>query len=260
MFGRRQARTHSQLMREQLNQGVGHLWQAAAHAAGGVGATVGPKWQSAKGHVPPGIGKVRDVTAHGVDTTMAAFLPLLDAARSGAATATRNGRGGGVMSRKAQQAGSKAGKRESGMSRKRATMLVSLLAAGAAIGAAGAVLARRRHRAHWEEYEAQGIDRVPDSAKSSLDSAKSTMDRGGHRVASAAERTGGTVASWADAARDRVDSATNSVKETGNIFAEQAGHAANSAAGRAGEIVDHGKPKADQFADKAATISKNSRG
>ena len=254
MFGRRQARTHSQLMREQLNQGAGHLWQAATHAAGGVGASVGPKWQSAKDHLPPGIGKVRDVTAHGMDTTMAAFLPLLDAARSGAATATATG------SRKAQRAGIKAGKKESGMSRKRATMLVGLLAAGAAIGAAGAVLARRRHRANWEEYEAQGIDRVQDSTKSALDSAKSTMDRGAQRVSSAAERTGGTVASWADAARGHADSAANSAKETGNIFAEQAGHAANSAAERAGEIVDHGKAKSDQFADKAATISKNSRG
>src|SRR5436305_6026551 len=89
VFGRRQVQTHSQLMRDELSEGFGHLWQAAAHAAGGVGATVGPKWDTAKGHVPPGIGKVRNAAARGAGTTMTAFVPIMAAARLGAATATR---------------------------------------------------------------------------------------------------------------------------------------------------------------------------
>src|SRR2546421_7320918 len=123
VFGRRQRKTHGQLMREELSEGFGHLWQAAAHAAGGVGATVGPKWYTAKQHLPPSIGKARTVAAHGLDSTMAAFTPLLEAARIGAETATTKAR-------------TKAGKKESGMSRKRTTLLIGLLTAGAAAGAA----------------------------------------------------------------------------------------------------------------------------
>ena len=77
MFGRRQAKTHGQLMRDELSEGFGHLWQAAAHAAGGVGATVGPRWDSARGHLPPSIGKARHLGAHGLGATMTAFAPLL---------------------------------------------------------------------------------------------------------------------------------------------------------------------------------------
>ena len=216
MFGRRQRKTHGQLMREELSEGFGHLWQAAAHAAGGVGATVGPKWYTAKQHLPPSIGKARTVAAHGLDSTMAAFTPLLEAARSGAASATT----------KARKARTKAGKKESGMSRKRTTLLVGLLAAGAAAGAAGAMVARRRNRAKWDEYEQRGIQAARQSAKSMLDTAESTLDKGAQRM----------------------DSSLASTKETANLFAEQAGQA-----------TEHGKSKTDQFAEKAATISKNSR-
>jgi len=224
VFGRRKAKTHGQLMRAELSEGFGHLWQAATHAAGGLGATVGPKWDTAKGHFPPSIGKARTAAAHGLDTTLTAFAPLLIAARDGATTATN----------KARKAKSKAGKKESGMSRKRTTLLVGLLAAGAAAGAAGAMMARRRNRAKWDEYEQRGIQAARQGAKSMLDSAQSTLDK-------SAQRTESTLAS---------------TKETANLFAEQA---AGSTAARAGEAIEHGKPKADQFAEKAATISKNSR-
>src|SRR5436305_14925872 len=100
-------------MRAELNEGLEHLRQAAAHAAGGMGAAVGPKWDSAKGHLPPGIGKARHLAASGIDTTMAAFAPLLEAARTGAVIATKNARKAGKY---------QAGTKESGMSRKRTTM------------------------------------------------------------------------------------------------------------------------------------------
>jgi len=219
VFGRRQRKTHGQLMRAELSEGFGHLWHAAAHAAGGVGATVGPKWDTAKQNLPPSIGKARTVAAHGLDSTMAAFTPLLEAARSGAASATT----------KARKARTKAGKKESGMSRKRTTLLVGLLAAGAAAGAAGAMVARRRNRAKWDEYEQRGIQAARQSAKSMLDTAQSTLDTGAQRIS-------GTEGSHA------------STKETANLFAEQAGQA-----------TEQGRSKTDQFAEKAATISKNSR-
>jgi hypothetical protein len=222
MFGRRKAKTHGQLMRSELNEGLGHLWQAAAHAAGSMGAAVSPKWDSAKGHLPPGIGKARHLAAHGLDTTMAAFAPLMEAARTGAETATKKARKAGKY---------RAGTKESGMSRKRTTVLVGLLAAGAAAGAAAAVVARRRNRAKWDEYERQGIQSAREGAKSVLDNARSTVDAN---------------------ATDSDDSARASTKETGNLFADQSAQAAHAAA-------EHGKSKTDQFADKAATISKNSR-
>src|SRR5437588_12511334 len=88
VFGRRQVKTHAQLMRDEMSEGFGHLWQAAAHAAGGIGATVGPKWDSAKGHLPNKA--MRAATAHGWESTLAAFAPLMEAARTGAMVATEN--------------------------------------------------------------------------------------------------------------------------------------------------------------------------
>src|SRR5437588_8760243 len=101
---------------------------------------------------------------------MTAFAPLLEAARSGAATATRN----------ARKARTKAGKKESRMSRKRTTLLVGLLAAGTAAGAVGAMMARRRNRAKWDEYERRGIQAARQGASSLIDSAQSTVDKGAH--------------------------------------------------------------------------------
>jgi len=221
VFGRRQVKTHGQLMRDELSEGFGHLWQAAAHAAGGIGATVGPKWDSAKGHLPKKA--MRGAAVHGWESTLAAFAPLMDAARSSAVQATKN----------AQKARNKAMKKESGMARKRA-ILISLLAAGAAAGAAGAMMAKRRNRARWQEYEARGAD---------------AMRSGGQKLASVAERAGQTVSGWTDATRESTDPATGS-RDNANIFAEQTKHTAGSMSGRTAETLDGGK---------AHSMSKNTR-
>jgi hypothetical protein len=226
VFRRRQVKTHGQLMRDELSEGFGHLWQAAAHAAGGIGATVGPKWDSAKGHLPRKA--MRGAAVHGWESTLAAFAPLMEAARSSAVEATKN----------AQKARNKAMKKESGMARKRATILISLLAAGAAAGAAGAMMAKRRNRARWQEYEARGAD---------------AMRSGGQKLASAAERAGQTVSSWTDAARDTVREGTESAtgsRDNANIFAEQTKQTAGSMSGRTAETLDAGK---------AHSMSKNTR-
>src|SRR2546423_14376539 len=80
VFGRRKAKTHGQLVRAELNEGIGHLWQAAAHAAGGMGAAMGPRWHAAKDHFPPSLGKASHLAAQGIDTTMAAVAPPMEAA------------------------------------------------------------------------------------------------------------------------------------------------------------------------------------
>jgi hypothetical protein len=106
VLGRREVRTHRQLMRDELGEGFDHLWQAAGHAANGVGATVGPRWDSARERLP-WVVRMREE----------------EAARQG----------------------------------RRTRILIGLLTAGAAAGAVGALLARRRTRSRWEEYEPRDV-------------------------------------------------------------------------------------------------------
>jgi hypothetical protein len=154
-------------MRTELGEGIDHLRQAATHAAGGVGATVGPRLGSVMERVSPGADRVRDVASQGWDTTVAAVTPLMDAARSGAAEANR---------RTARARKRMTRKKRSGMSGKRTGILVGLLAVGVAAGAAGALVARQRSRARWEEYESGGMSTAGDPAQAVLDSTRSAMD------------------------------------------------------------------------------------
>jgi hypothetical protein len=160
----------------------------------------------------------------GMEATMAAFLPMMEAARTGAAGATKAA---------AQKAGLKAGRKAA--RRRRTGMMVGLMAAGAAVGTAGALLARRRNRDKWQEYESEAIGTARHGTKSALDAAKSTMDRSAERVAGAAGSTKGTA----------------------NLFADQAAQAAGTVAGRTGETVEQGKARTDELANQA--MSKNNR-
>jgi cytoskeletal protein RodZ len=85
--------------------------------------------------VTPRYDRARDVAAKGWTTTRGAFQPMVDQMRMGAANARAE----------YEQAHKK---------RNRWPALVGLLAAGAAVGATGAMIARRRKAAaEWEEYE-----------------------------------------------------------------------------------------------------------
>jgi hypothetical protein len=164
---RSQAMTHSEMMRAELGEGFEHLRNAAEHAAGGVGATVGPRLDSARKRVGPGTDRVRDAASQGWDTTLAALTPLVEAARTGAVEAGRQTtRARKKMSRK----------KTSRMSGKRTGLLVGLLTVGAAAGAAGVIIARRRSRSQWEEYDAGSAGMANGQAQSVLDSTRSAMD------------------------------------------------------------------------------------
>ena len=63
MFGIGRRKTQGQLAKVELNQGLGHLRQAATYAAKGAGATVAPRVQAARGAVAPTAVIVRDLTA-----------------------------------------------------------------------------------------------------------------------------------------------------------------------------------------------------
>jgi hypothetical protein len=160
--------------------------QAAAHAAGGLGATVGPhigsakstakdKTASARGVVGPTAGKVSSAASHGWDSTLAAFAPLAEAARAGSEHGTKlrakemskNNKNKDHKDHKDHK-NHKDSKDHGGSwisftstktepePTSHKTLYV-LLATGAAVGAAGALAARRRTRTRWAEYEPSSL-------------------------------------------------------------------------------------------------------
>jgi hypothetical protein len=133
---RRSGKTHARLIREELGESLDHFVQAANHAAGGVGATVGPRMHAARDRVTPAAGKaagrVKVAAASGVGATAAALAPLAVAARNG---------------------GRRAIGRKPVKPARRWPRIATMLAAGAAVGAASALIMRRRRQQQWEEYD-----------------------------------------------------------------------------------------------------------
>jgi cytoskeletal protein RodZ len=121
------------MLRNDLGQTIGHLKQAATQGAGGVGTAMRPRMSAAK------------TAAMG---TAAGAMARMAAARKTGATQA------GEMARKAKPTMGKKKQRERRMARKRAKMLGRLLALGTAVGAVGALIARRRRQTLWTEYDA----------------------------------------------------------------------------------------------------------
>ena len=162
MFGIGRRKTQGQLARAELNQGIGHLRQAATHAAKGAGATVGPRVQAARGAVGPTAIIVRDRASSGVASTVAAVAPLLMAMRNAQAEAAGKALTGrkaaaakqAAMSKKVQAKNMKAAKKKQKRSR---GMTTGLLVAGTIAGLAGAMaMRRRREQQEWAEYDPTG--------------------------------------------------------------------------------------------------------
>lgn len=120
---RNEAKTRGQLLREELNQTVEHARRAAGHAAGGVGAAVGPRVSAARETVAP---RVRDTAARGWGSTVATFTPLSEAAQA------KLGNGRARRKKAARTA------------QRRWPVLAGLLACGALVGAVAAAMLRRR--------------------------------------------------------------------------------------------------------------------
>jgi hypothetical protein len=183
MFRRRQAKTQGRLMREELGESFEHLRLAVGHATGGADTLVRPRIDQAKRSVKPGVRKANRATA-------AAVVPLALAARSGVRSGLSGGRRQAEQAAKAARKGALKGKaklmREEPRMKRWPMVLGGLLAAGAVIGTAGTVIARRRaNRDQWEEY---GSAR-PTSGRTdaTIESAKSTMDTGRDKVQSLAD-------------------------------------------------------------------------
>jgi len=196
VFGRKQQRTQTQLLMDELAESYGHLKSAAGHVAGGTAEKLTPPYD-----------KARNAANRGWYTTKDAFAPLYVQMREGAANA-----------RKEQQ-----------VKKNRWPVLVGLLAAGAAVGAAGAMVARRRRTAaQWDEY-----DPMPAVSDASYGSPTSSS----------------TAASKMAGATDKVTASAANVAES---VSSQAGKVADSlhekSSGR-GSMPDKAARKASDIAD-----------
>lgn len=189
---RRPVKTHARLAREELNESIEHLVQAANHAAGGVGATVGPRVSAARERVGPAADRMRTVAAAGLGTTAAALAPLAVAARDGSRLAKRD-----MLAMK------KMTKREKKSSGRWPRM--ALLAAGVAVGLAGAmVVRRRRQQQHWEEYDpSRPMESPADQASGVL-----------HKAADTVSTTAETLAEKTSSAIDSATSARSASSGT----------------------------------------------
>jgi hypothetical protein len=165
----RRVKTRQELVRIEFGESRDHFRQAAHHAAEGLGASVGPRYSAAKVRantaktmVGPSAQKVGTAAQQGWTSTIAVLTPLADAAREGSVRAAS------LPSEKDMAKPKKAknvnGTEEGGSS----AGLIGLLAAGAALGAAGALVARRRNRARWAEYEPSELE-TDASAMSGMD-------------------------------------------------------------------------------------------
>ncbi len=134
VFGRKESPppTHSQLVMDELAQSYGHLRHAAGHLAGGAAEKITPTYDRARAAANRRMAVTRDN-----------FSPMYEQMREGAANARKL---------KDLQALHKVQEAAARPNRWRA--LVGLLAAGAAVGAAGAIVARRRRAAaEWDDYD-----------------------------------------------------------------------------------------------------------
>jgi hypothetical protein len=216
VFGRN-TKTHSELMRDEIVESYGHLKHAAAHAAGASAEAVTPTYD-----------KARNAASKGWVSTKDAFAPLYDTMREGA----RNARA----------------KAEKNVSENRRTwpVLVGFLAAGAAIGAAGAMVARRRRLAsQWEEYEPT-LDDAAESMKDTADSASGKVTAATKKVAGGAAAVADSVSTQAGKLADTLHekagtpgrSAVDAMSDTAGDLANKAKDGASAFAAFADETAD----------------------
>jgi gas vesicle protein len=190
VFRRRQLKSHGELLREELGESLDHLRMAAAHAADGAAGALAPRVVAAREAVKPGLRKASGYARAGADS-------LFTTAREGSRQARRRATRG------------KASKKETGMAGKRWPMVIGgLLATGAVIGAASALMRRRRSGRAWDEYSSTRTT----ADKSMIDSARTAMDAGVHKASptaeSAKERTSDLIGSAKSTANDRMGSGT----------------------------------------------------
>jgi hypothetical protein len=183
MFGRgKPSPTEKEQLLNELAQSYGHLKLAAGHVAGGTAEKVTPSYD-----------KARNAASRGWSTTKGAFAPLYEQIQQGATNARREY----IVAEKRKS---------------RWPMLMGLLAAGAAVGAAGAMVAKRRRAATWEEFEP-----MPEDDEFGYGTADSTPSS--HKVsqgaASVADKLSAQAGKVADSMQSKASRNSSSTSDTG---------------------------------------------
>jgi hypothetical protein len=223
MFGFHK-KTRGEMMRSELGESWDHFMAAAGHAANGVGQTLGPRAT-----------RLRGAASNGWTSTASTLAPLAVAYREGAADAA-------TIALKMKKKSVKAAKKGKPVSNRRTGMLIGLLAAGVALGAAGALVVRRRRRQEWSEYDPTGaLDSMSSDTRSMADKAAGksggTMDKLAHHTSKAMDKTA-----------DKLSSAASSMRKT-------------DLKGKADEAAERANEATDKMASKfgGSSSSQNSR-
>ncbi|MEV0455667.1 hypothetical protein [Catellatospora methionotrophica] len=219
-------KTRGELMREEMGQSWDHFLQAATHAAGGVGASFGPT-----------TGRMRRATSRGMGTTASALAPLAAAYREGATDALHASKKAHAKARKSKKGGHVSGKGNTGM-------LIGLLAAGAAVGIAGALVMKRRRQQQWSEYDpSQALESMRSESKSMTDKsagkADTMIDKATHHTSKAMDKTA-----------DKLHEAASTLKNGGR----------DTMKSKVGDAAEAANDATDSFASKySSSGSKNGR-
>jgi len=163
VFATMRRKNRSAKMKSELGQSVDHFKRAASIAAQETSATVGPKFYAARDRVQPTANKAKGAASSSWDSALATLTPLVAAATEKAQQVSRTTAKASKKEAKAtrKDARKNAKKLEKRANKKLArkqksrtgSKLGGLLLAGAAVGAAGAYVVRKRRQEQWDEYD-----------------------------------------------------------------------------------------------------------
>ena len=240
MFGRKESHTHTDQLLDELAQSYGHLKLAAGHAAGGAAEKLTPPYD-----------KARNGASRGWSSTRAAFAPMYEQVKDGAANARM---------------------KEADVSENKKTrwpVLAGLLAAGAAVGAAGAMIAKRRRAAkEWEEFEPDqmldepgyGLESTgtpPGETDTTRDKVSTAAHTAGKKVSAGAAAVASGVSSQAGKLADALgDKSTRAPSETASDLTSKASETAAEVSDKAGDVAETASDKAAELPDKAKHSAK----
>lgn len=231
------SKTHGQMAKHEFGVGFNHMMHAAHHAAGGVGSTFGPRMQGMRLMMAPTAGRVRSVASSGWGSTMSSLGPIMAAARDGAREGTEAAVKAAKRRRKVEQ-----------VKQKRMGLALGLLAAGVAVGAATALVVRRRRTA-WQDYDPSDAlesmmgsvndkaaamkDKAADLKNKTSDMAAEVKSKGSEmgqktsdRIQKASDKSGDAIQKAGDKTSDTMqktaDKSNETAQKTSDRFADAA--------------------------------------
>jgi hypothetical protein len=185
VFATMRRKNRSAKMKSELGQSVDHFKRAASIAAQETSATVGPKFSAARDRVQPTAVKAKDAASSSWDSALATLTPLVAAASD---KAQQVGNATVKVSRKDVRAGRKNAKKlekraNKTLARKQQSRtgakLGGLLLAGAAVGAIGAFVVRKRRQEQWDEYDPTPVTPATRTSTATDDAAFEPADLSG---------------------------------------------------------------------------------